>query len=98
MTLEHAVLDVRPAETTAFEAAFRQAYPLIASMPGFGGLRLERCVERPGRYLLLVEWERLKDHTEGFRGSDEYATWRTLLHHFYDPMPTVEHYESVRQG
>jgi heme-degrading monooxygenase HmoA len=64
-------------------------------MPGFRSLRLERCVEIPSRYLLLVEWDTLEDHTEGFRGSTEYREWRRLLHHFYDPIPTVEHYEPL---
>jgi heme-degrading monooxygenase HmoA len=64
-------------------------------MPGFRSLRLSRCVERPNRYLLLVEWRRLEDHTEGFRNSPEYESWRVLLHHFYDPFPVVEHYEDI---
>jgi heme-degrading monooxygenase HmoA len=64
-------------------------------MPGFRSLRLERCVEIPSRYLLLVEWDTLEHHTEGFRGSTEYREWRRLLHHFYDPIPTVEHYEPL---
>ena len=42
-----------------------------------------------------MEWERLEDHTEGFRGSAEYERWRQLLHHFYDPFPVVEHFETV---
>ena len=49
-----------------FEAAFSQARAIIASMPGFESLRLLRCLETLHRYLLLVEWERLEDHTEGF--------------------------------
>jgi heme-degrading monooxygenase HmoA len=98
MVLEHALLDVRPGESTAFEEAFAEAKSIISSMPGFIALRLERCVERPDRYLLLVEWERLEDHTEGFRGSAEYQRWRELLHHFYDPFPTVEHYEQVARA
>ena len=95
MILEHAVLDVVPAQDSAFEEAFGQAKSIIASMPGFHSLRLSRCIEQPGRYLLLVEWDRLEDHTEGFRGSPQYEEWRALLHHFYDPFPTVEHYEPV---
>ena len=95
MTLEHAVLDVVPGQGPSFETAFVEAAPIIASMAGFRSLRLERCVEQPSRYLLLVEWERLEDHTEGFRGSAEYQRWRELLHHFYDPFPVVEHYEPV---
>jgi heme-degrading monooxygenase HmoA len=86
---------VRPGQETAFEAAFADARAIIAAMPGFGGLTLSRCLERPGTYLLLVQWERLEDHTDGFRGSPEYQRWRALLHHFYDPFPTVEHFATV---
>ena len=64
-------------------------------MPGFDHLELQRCLEQPDRYVLLVGWDRLEDHTEGFRGSAEYERWRDLLHRFYDPFPTVEHYEPV---
>ena len=95
MSLEHAVLAVGADREAAFEAAFAEAKSIIASMPGFLRLRLERCIERPNRYLLLVEWETLEDHTEGFRGSADYQRWRSLLHHFYDPFPTVEHYTLV---
>ena len=58
-------------------------------------LELLRCLEVENRYVLLVQWQRLEDHTEGFRGSPEYERWRELLHHFYDPFPTVEHYEPL---
>ena len=95
MILEHAPLDVIPGQEFAFEAAFGAAQAIISASPGFRSLRLSRGVERPNRYLLLVEWERLEDHTQGFRGSPEYERWRQLLHHFYDPFPTVEHYETV---
>src|SRR4051812_27384825 len=93
--LEHAALDVIAGQEDAFEAAFAEAKLLISSMPGFVSLRLERGIERPSAYLLLVEWDTLEAHTEGFRGSAEYQQWRALLHHFYDPFPTVEHYELV---
>ena len=95
MILEVAVLDVRPGSEPAFEAAFAEARPLIASIPGYLGLELRRCVEKASRYVLLVRWRRLEDHTEGFRGSPQYAKWKLLLHHFYDPFPTVEHYRPV---
>ena len=92
MILEHAVLDVIAGEEERFEVAFAEARSIIAGSPGFRSLRLSRCVEAPRRYLLLVEWERLEDHTEGFRGSPAYQQWRRLLHHFYSPFPIVEHY------
>lgn len=92
MPLEHALLDVVPGREEDFEAAFHEAREIIVQQPGFLWLRLERCLERPSRYLLLVEWERLEDHTEGFRRSAAYERWRELLHHFYDPMPEVTHF------
>lgn len=95
MILEHAVLDVRSGQEQSFERAFAEAKAIIASMPGFKSLELDRCIEQPSRYLLLVEWERLEDHTEGFRRSREYEKWRDLLHHFYDPFPLVDHYEPL---
>jgi heme-degrading monooxygenase HmoA len=95
MILEHALLDVVPGREAAFEQAFEEARPLIAATPGFRSLRLARGVERPGRYVFLVEWDRLEDHTEGFRGSPRYEEWRRLLHHFYEPFPLVEHFATV---
>ena len=95
MILEHALLTVRPGEQDRFESDFARARRLIAASPGFRGLRLSRCLERGTGYLLLVEWDRLEDHTEGFRGSAAYQEWRALLHHFYDPFPVVQHYTPV---
>ena len=56
---------------------------------------MSRCLEQPSTFLLLVEWETLEAHTVGFRNSDAYQEWRSLLHHFYDPFPLVEHFETV---
>jgi heme-degrading monooxygenase HmoA len=92
---EHAVLPVRPGQTAEFMRAMEQAKAIIAASPGFISLRVSRCVEQPDSFLLLVEWETLEDHTEGFRGSAAYQEWRARLHHFYDPFPVVEHFETV---
>jgi heme-degrading monooxygenase HmoA len=92
---EHAVLEVVPGREAAFEAAFDAATEIISTSPGFQALELLRCHEQPSRYLLLVRWQTLEDHTQGFRGSASYDEWKRLLHHFYDPFPTVEHYVSV---
>lgn len=93
MILEAAILNVRKGEEVAFESAMRAARPLIAAMPGFIDISVQRSIETPTNYLLLVRWEKLEDHTVGFRKSDHYQEWRKALHHFYDPFPIVEHYE-----
>jgi heme-degrading monooxygenase HmoA len=92
MILEIAVLNVRPGQKDAFERALVEARPLIAATKGFQGLEVRPCVETPNRYLLLVKWDTVEDHTIGFRQSDRFPKWRALLHHFYDPPPVVEHY------
>lgn len=95
MILEVAILDVIPEHETDFEQAFARAKRIISSMPGYLGHELKRCIERPSRYILLVNWEKLEDHVEGFRGSPEYQEWKALLHHFYNPFPEVEHYQDL---
>ena len=95
MILEAAVLNIKPNLESEFEAAFRQASKIISSMNGYIGHELQKCLEQGNKYLLLVKWETLKDHTVGFRGSAEYQEWRALLHHLYDPFPIVEHFENV---
>lgn len=93
--LELAVLEVRPGETAAFEAAFAEAQAILAASPGYRRHTLRRCAEAEHRYLLLVWWDSLESHTEGFRGSPGYARWSALLHRFYEPFPSVEHYLEV---
>jgi heme-degrading monooxygenase HmoA len=95
MILEVAILDVKPDQSSAFEAAFGEAQQIISTMSGYLSHQLQRCLENPNRYILLVNWQTLEDHTEGFRNSREYQQWRALLHHFYDPFPAVEHYSLV---
>ncbi|GAA1290614.1 antibiotic biosynthesis monooxygenase [Saccharothrix xinjiangensis] len=95
MILEVAQLAVRPGLEADFEEAFAEARTVIARSPGFVSLELQRSVEHTSRYLLLVRWERLEDHTTGFRQGPLYPRWQALLHHFYDPFPSVEHYRAV---
>lgn len=93
MILEMAVLDVKAGQEKEFQTAFAAASPILSSMRGYISHELQHCLEKENRFLLLVRWETLEDHTIGFRGSDRYQEWKKLLHHFYDPFPVVEHYE-----
>jgi heme-degrading monooxygenase HmoA len=92
MVLEVAVLNIKSGQTQKFEAAFSEAQNIISSMNGYISHQLKKCLENDHQYILLVEWGTLEDHTVGFRTSQEYQQWKALLHHFYDPFPTVEHY------
>lgn len=95
MVLEAAMLQVKQGKEVEYEEAFRKASKIISSMKGYISHELQRCMEHKGKYLLLVKWETLEDHTVGFRESKEYQEWKKLLHHYYEPFPTVEHFENV---
>ena len=95
MILEIALLDVIPTQTKDFEQAFAQAQKIISQMPGYVTHELQRCLEKENRYVLLVTWQNLEDHTVGFRQSKDYQDWKKLLHRFYDPFPVVEHFKKV---
>ena len=95
MIVEHALLPVRSGAQEQFEIAFAGARSLIEKQPGFIELQLSRSIQIPDQYLLLVWWESVAAHTEGFRRSAEYAHWKQALHHFYGPFPVVEYFNPV---
>lgn len=95
MILETAILNVKLDLKEQFEADFGKAGQYISATKGYIKHSLSKCIEHPDKYLLLVEWETLEDHTIGFRDSSQYLEWKKLLHHYYDPFPIVEHYYAV---
>lgn len=95
MVLEVAILEIKKGLETQFEQDFVSAGQYISSINGYIHHSLRKCLEQENKYLLLVEWQQLEDHTEGFRQSDQYQKWKQLLHHYYDPFPVVEHFETV---
>lgn len=86
MILELALLHVRTGKGGAFEGAFSQAQDIIASTPGYISHQLLRSLDRTDKYVLLVQWQSVEDHTIGFRQAAKYQEWKRLLHHFYEPV------------
>lgn len=95
MILEVAMLQVKKGMEEDFEKVFREASKIISSMKGYISHEIQRCMDVKGKYLLLVKWETLEDHTIGFRQSKEYQEWKKQLHHFYEPFPKVEYFENI---
>jgi heme-degrading monooxygenase HmoA len=95
MILEVANLTIISGQEDGFEKAFRLASKIISRMTGYVSHELQRCIEHDNQYVLLVWWQTLADHEIGFRQSAEYQEWKKLLHNFYDPFPTVLHYQAV---
>ena len=79
----------------AFAAAVEEGLEFVAATPGFGSARLTRSIESPNRFVLIIEWESVEAHTEGFRGSENFAKWRALVGPFFDGDPFVEHATTV---
>lgn len=95
MILEVAILEVIPTKIKEFEEAFLEAQKIISVQKGYISHDLQKCIEQENKYILLVQWETLEDHEIGFRQSSDYQQWKELLHRFYNPFPTVEHYKSL---
>ncbi|WP_100610814.1 antibiotic biosynthesis monooxygenase family protein [Confluentibacter lentus] len=95
MILEVAILNVKKGQEKQFELDFAKAGQYISSIKGYVNHSLKKCIEQDNQYILLANWEKLEDHTIGFRQSSQYLGWKNLLHHYYDPFPLVEHYETI---
>jgi heme-degrading monooxygenase HmoA len=91
MIWEIAQIEVKPGEEAAFESAVGQAVPLFRSAKGCRGMQMQRSIEHPARYRLVVDWETLEDHTVHFRGSDDFQEWRRLVGGYFASPPIVEH-------
>ncbi len=92
MILEHADIRIDPSQASAFEEAIlRGVNTVIAHARGFKGYKVNRSIESPGRYLLMIYWDTLEDHTVGFRGSEAFAQWRAIVGPFFAQPPVVEH-------
>lgn len=93
MILEVVDIRIQPGQQAAFEQAVHEGIATaIAPSKGFGQYELRHGVESPERYLLLIHWATLEDHTEGFRNSPAYGQWRGLVGPFFAQPPLVEHF------
>lgn len=95
MILEVAILNIKEGAEIDFENDFKNASKFISAIKGYINHSLSKCIEQKNKYLLLVNWDTLNDHTIGFRQSNEYLEWKRLLHPYYDPFPIVEHYDTI---
>ena len=98
MIFESAELLIKAGMEAEFEAGVRQATPLFQRARGCAGMQLQRGIENPRAYRLLVRWETVEDHIVHFRGSEDFQEWRRLVGHCFDGAPNVPHLETVFEG
>ncbi len=96
MILELADIRIQPGQQAAFETAIQLGIATVASKAkGFISARVEHGIESPERYLLMIEWETLEDHTVHFRGGELFPSWRAIVGPFFAGPPTVEHFNRL---
>jgi heme-degrading monooxygenase HmoA len=96
MILEVADLRVPPERQSEFDTAIRQAAEsVVAHAEGFRGYQVQRCIETPGRYLLMIWWDTLENHTIDFRQGPLFPQWRAIVGPFFTEAPVVEHFEKM---
>jgi heme-degrading monooxygenase HmoA len=96
MVLELAIIDIKQDTNKAFEEAIKQAQNVICQSKGFIEIQVKKCTEQVNRYVLLIQWETLEDHTIGFRESELFKEWRALIGPFFENPPMVQHYENLQ--
>ena len=92
MILEHCDIEIDPGKNKEFEEAIlRGVETVISKAKGFKGYKVNRSIESPSRYLLLIYWDSSESHTVDFRGSAAFADWRAIVGPFFVKPPLVEH-------
>jgi quinol monooxygenase YgiN len=98
MILEIAQIEVKAGMEQAFEEGAAKAVPLFRNARGCHGMELQRSIENPRRYRLIVQWETVEDHTVHFRNSTDFQKWRELVSHCFEKPPEVEHTSQALKG
>ncbi len=94
MILEIADIQIPPGQNAAFEEAIQRGLDtVIRQAQGFNGAKVNRCLERPERYVLQIFWATLEDHTVAFRQGPLFPQWRAIVGPFFAAPPVVEHFE-----
>lgn len=95
MILELATIDIKAKQCAEFEAALVKAQEVLVTAKGYVSHEFKRCIEQENRYILLITWETLEDHTVGFRESDLFQRWRIIIGPYFDKAPVVQHFAAV---
>lgn len=93
MILELATIDIKQGTNADFEKNLEKAHHVISKSQGYIRHQFQKCMEQDNRYVLLIHWQTLEDHTKGFRESELFKKWRALIGPFFETAPVVQHYE-----
>ncbi len=93
MILEIADIRIQPGQQAAFDEAIQRGVTsVISKAKGFRGYKINKGIESPERYLLMIFWDTLENHTIDFRQSPAFSAWRAIVGPFFAQPPQVEHF------
>ena len=99
MILEIADIRIAPGKQAEFDAAIQLGVETVASKAkGFRGYKVNKGIESPERYILMIYWDTLENHTVDFRGGPLFPQWRAIVGPFFAAPPTVEHFTLVAKS
>jgi len=99
MILEVADIRIQPGRQAEFDAAIQLGLnTVIAKAKGFSGFKVNKGIESPERYVLMIWWATLENHTVDFRQSPAFADWRAIVGPFFAQPPVVEHFELLAKS
>lgn len=99
MILELADIRIQPGQQTEFDAAIKQGVErVISKAKGCRGYKINQSIESPERYVLMVFWDSVENHTVDFRGSPAFQEWRAIVGRFFAAPPAVEHFNLLAKS
>ncbi len=99
MILELADIRIQPGRQAEFDAAIQRGIAsVISQAKGFAGFQVQKGVESPERYLLMIQWQTLENHTVDFREGPLFPQWRAIVGPFFAVPPVVEHFALLAES
>ena len=98
MILEVAQIEVKSGLESEFEAGVAKSAPVFRRAKGCKSMKLDRSIEKPSIYFLIVAWETVENHTVDFRGSPDFQEWRKNVGHCFASPPSVQHVREAVKG
>ncbi|MEC4723217.1 antibiotic biosynthesis monooxygenase family protein [Noviherbaspirillum sp. CPCC 100848] len=99
MILELADIRIQPGKQAEFDAAIQRGLEqVISKAKGFQGYKVNKGIESPERYVLMIFWETLENHTVDFRQSPAFQEWRAIVGPYFASMPVVEHFSLLTKS
>ena len=99
MILELADIRIQPGKQAEFDEAIQRGIrQVISKAKGFRGFKVNKGMETAERYVLMIYWDTLENHTVDFRQSPSFREWRAIVGPYFDGPVHVEHFSLLADG